>query len=204
MDVDAADDRHQERQELGVGVRVVAGVEQVLAVVGRHRPVVVLARAVDAGERLLVDQEHQPVLRGEPPHQAHHDHVVVGADRGGLVDRRHLELGRGDLVVARLGRDAEAPQLAVEIHHERQDPLADRAEVLVLELLALGRRGTEERPAGQQQVGPLLGQPPVDQEVLLLRPDVGEDPARRSCCRTSAARAGPGRRAPPASAGAGS
>ena len=56
-------------------------------VVRGHRPVVVLARAVDAGERLLVDQEHQAVLRGEPAHQAHDDHVVVRADRRRLVDR---------------------------------------------------------------------------------------------------------------------
>ena len=70
VDVHAADDRDEERQELGVGVRVVARVEQVLAVVGGHRPVVVLARAVDAGERLLVDEEHQAVLRREPAHRA--------------------------------------------------------------------------------------------------------------------------------------
>ena len=179
MDVDAADDGQQEREELGVGVRVVARVEEVLAVVRGHRPVVVLARAVDPRERLLVDQEHQAVMLRDAAHQAHDDHVVVRADRGGLVDRRHLELAGRDLVVAGLGRDAEAPQLAVDVHHEGEDPLADRAEVLVLQLLALGRRGTEQGPPGQQQVRPLLGQPPVDQEVLLLRPDVGEDPLGR-------------------------
>ena len=176
MHVDRPDDRQQEGEELGVGVRVVARVEQVLPVVRAHRPVVVLARAVDARERLLVDEEHQAVLRGEPPHHAHHEHVVVRADRRRLVDRRHLELAGRDLVVAGLGRDAEPPQLAVEIHHERQDPLADRAEVLVLELLALGRRGTEQGPAGQQQVGAVLGEPAVDEEVLLLGADVREDP----------------------------
>ncbi len=39
-----ADDRHAEDEELRVVVRVVAGVEQVLAGVRRHTPVVVLAR----------------------------------------------------------------------------------------------------------------------------------------------------------------
>ena len=34
VDVDGPDDGHQEGQELGVGVRVVARVEQVLALVG--------------------------------------------------------------------------------------------------------------------------------------------------------------------------
>ena len=60
---DGADDGHAEDEELGVVVRRVAGVEQVLAGVGGHRPVVVLARAVDAGERLLVQQAGQAVLR---------------------------------------------------------------------------------------------------------------------------------------------
>ncbi len=137
VDVDAADDADEEGQELGVGVRVVPRVEEVLAVIGAHRPVVVLARPVDPREWLLVDEEHQAVLRREPSHHAHHDHVVVGPDRGRLEDGGHLELARSHLVVTGLGRDAQAPQLAVEIHHERQDPLADRPEVLVLELLAL-------------------------------------------------------------------
>ena len=178
MDVDRPDDREEEGEELCVGVGIVAGVEQVLPVVRAHRPVVVLAGAVDAGERLLVDEEHQAVLRGKPPHHAHHDHVVVRADRRRLVDRRHLELTRGDLVVARLGRDAEPPELAVEIHHEREDPLADRAEVLVLQLLALGRGGPEQGPTGEQEVGTVLGKPAVHQEVLLLGSDVREDALR--------------------------
>ena len=42
-----------------------------------------------------------------------------------------------------------------------------------------GDGGPEQRPAGQQQVGPLLGEPPVDEEVLLLRPDVREHAAGR-------------------------
>ena len=178
MGVDGTDDRDEEGQELGVGMRVAARVEEVLALVGGHRPVVVLARPVDPGERLLVDEEREAVLRRDPPHQRHDHHVVVGPDRRRLEHRGHLELGRCDLVVAGLGRDAEPPQFAIEIHHERQDPLADRAEVLVLELLALGRRRPEQGPPGQQQVRPLLGETAVDEEVLLLGADRREDPLR--------------------------
>jgi hypothetical protein len=54
----------QKHQELRVVVRRIAGVEQVLAAVGGHRPVVVLAAAVDAGERLFVQQAGQAVLFG--------------------------------------------------------------------------------------------------------------------------------------------
>ncbi len=98
-------------------------------------------------------------------------------DRRRFVDRRHLELPRRDLVVAGLGRDAEPPELAVEIHHEGEDPLADRAEVLVLELLALGRCRAEQGPAGEEQVGTVLGEPPIDEEIFLLGSDVREHAA---------------------------
>ena len=44
---------------------VLPGLEQVLAVVGAHRPVVVLAGAVDAGERLLVQERNEAVAPGD-------------------------------------------------------------------------------------------------------------------------------------------
>ena len=49
------------------------------------------------------------------------------------------------------------------------------AEVVVLELLALGRLGAEERAAGVQQVGPRVEEVLVDQEVLLLGAGVRDD-----------------------------
>ena len=177
VDVDATYHREQEREELRVRVRVVAGVEQVLAFVRRDRPVVVFSRAVDAGERLFVDEEHEAVLQGQSTHRAHDDHVVVGADRGRLVDGRHLELAGRHLIVARLRGNPQAPQLAVQIHHEREDPLADGTEVLILQLLALGRRGAKESAPGEHQVGTLGRQAAVDEEVLLLGPDVREHPS---------------------------
>ena len=83
------------------------GLEQVRARVGAHRPVVVLARAVDAGERLLVQQADEAVAAGDVLQHLHRQLLVVGADVGVLEDRRDLVLGRRDLVVARLDRHAE-------------------------------------------------------------------------------------------------
>ena len=204
VDVHAADDRGQHGQELGVGVRVVAWLEEVLAVIGAHGPVVVLARAVDALEGLLVHEQGQAVLGGQALHHAHDEHVVVGADRGGLVHGGHFELGRSHFVVAGLGGDAQAPELAVEVHHEREDAFANGAEVLVFEFLALGRRSAEQGAAGEEKVGALFGQTTVDQEVFLFRPDVGEHSAWMWCCRTSAGRAGPAFRGLPGNGAAGS
>ena len=174
--VDRLDDGRAEEQELQVLVRRVAGLEQVLAIVGAHRPVVVLARAVDARERLLVQQADQPVAAGDVLHHLHGQLLVVGADVGVLEDRRDLVLGRGDLVVAGLDRDAELGQLALGVEHVGEHALGDRAEVVIVELVALGRLGAEQGAAGGDQVGPLEVVLLVDQEVLLLGADGGEDP----------------------------
>ena len=89
---------------------------------------------------------------------------------------RDLVLARRHLVVPRLDRHAEAVELELGVGHEGQHPGRDGAEVVVLELLPLGRPGAEEGPLAGHQVGPLEEELPVDQEVLLLRAHRGEDP----------------------------
>ena len=63
-----------------------------------------------------------------------------------------------------LGRDAELEQLALGVHHEAQHPLGHRAEVVVVELLALGRLGAEQRAPGVDQVRPGQEEVPVDRK----------------------------------------
>jgi hypothetical protein len=96
---------------------------------------------------------------------------VVRADVRVLEHRRDLVLAGGHLVVARLHRHAEACQLELAVHHEREHALRDRPEVVVVQLVALRRLRAEERAAGVDQVGALEVVLLVDQEVLLLRPD---------------------------------
>ena len=67
-----------------------------------------------------------------------------------------------------LGGDAELEQLTLGVHHEAEHPLGDGAEVVVVELLTLGRLGAEQRATGVDQVGTGQEEVPVDQEVLLL------------------------------------
>ena len=145
------------------------GFEQVVAEVVAQRPVEVLARAVDAGERLLVQQAARPYF-GADALQRHHDHhLMVGGDVGVLEDRRDLVLARRDFVVPRLDRHAELVQLALGLQHAGEHALGNRAEVLIFELLALRRLGAEQRAAGVDQVGPREVEVAVDQEVFLLR-----------------------------------
>ena len=148
------------------------GLEQVVPLVVAHRPVEVLARSVDAGERLLVQQAREAVLRRRPPHRLHRHHLMIGGEVGVLEDRRDLVLARRHFVVPRLHRHADLVQLGLDVGHERHHAIGDRAEVLILELLPFGGLAPNSvRPAlirvGTRQVEVL-----VDQEVFLLGPQV--------------------------------
>ena len=169
-------DGAQEHQELQVGVRLVLRVEEVGAGIGRHRPVDVLARAVHAGERLLVQRRLQAVARGDALERLHQHHLMIARDMARLEERRDLVLARRHFVVPRLHRHAEPVELLLRLGHERQHPRRDGAEVVVLELLALRRLGAEERPLAGEQVGTAVVEVAVDEEVLLLRPDGRVDP----------------------------
>ena len=106
-------------------------------------------------------------------HGLHHQLVVVHGNVGRLVDRRQLMLGRGHLVVLGPGRDAQLPQLHVQILHIRAHPLADGAEIVILQLLSLGCRRAEQGAPREDQVFPLQIPLSVHQEILLLRPNAG-------------------------------
>ena len=177
MLVHGGDEAGEEHQELQVVLGMRARLEQV-APVGRDGPVVVLARAVHVLEGLLVLQAGQAVVGGQQLELLHGEQVVVDGERALLEDGRELVLARRDLVVLGLCGDGELPQLVVELLHEGVHRGADGAEVVLLELLALGGRGAKEGPAGQDQVGAGLEVLLLDEEVLLLGPDGYEHAAR--------------------------
>ena len=84
-------------------------------------------------------------------------------------------LAGGDLVVLGLGVDAELPELLVQFFHEGLDPGLDGAEVVILQLLPLGRLRPEERAPGVDQILAFEIHVPVYEEVFLLRADVRHD-----------------------------
>ena len=172
--VDRADDGGAEHQKLHVVVRRGPGAEQVVAELVGQRPVVVLAGAVDAGERLLVEQARQTVLGRHLLEHLHGHHLMIRGDVGVLEDRRDLVLAGRHFVVPGLDRHAHLEQLELRFRHQRQHALGNRAEVLVLQLLALRRLGAEQRAAGVNQVGTREVEVPVDEEVFLLGATGGE------------------------------
>ena len=128
-----------------------------------------LAGAVYALKRLLMQQAGEAMLLRDGTHDLHGQLVVVGRDVGGGEHRRHLVLARCNLVVLGLGEDAQLPQLLVEILHESSYTRTECAEVVIIHFLTLRRHCTEQGAAGKDQVLALCVVLAVDQEIFLLR-----------------------------------
>ena len=134
-----------------------------------------LAAAIDAVERLFMQQADQIVLLRYLFHDLHGQLVVIRRQVGVGKYRSELMLRRSDFIMLGLGKDAELPELLVQIMHKCLHSRLDRAEVMILHLLTLGGHRAEEGTAAQTQVFPLQEEFLVDQEVLLLRTDGCDD-----------------------------
>ena len=166
--MDASDHRAAEEQEVEIVVRGVSRVEEIPLGRVSDRPVHVLARAVDAGEGLFVEQADEAMLERGALHDRHHELLVIGGHVCGFEVGRDLELPRRDFVVVGLGGDAELEELVFEGLHEDLDAPGDGPEVVIVELLALGRRCAKEGAPRKEQVGAAVREVRVDQKVLLL------------------------------------
>ena len=105
MLVDGTHDRGHDDGEGVIRARLAAhlrAVEEVDAVGGAERKVVVLARAVDAHEGLLVQQADEAVLGGDLLDELHDHQVLVDLVGGDAKVGRALVLVGRDLAVARL------------------------------------------------------------------------------------------------------
>ena len=150
--IHALDEGGEHQQEERVLAGGLAGREEVLARVGRERPVDVLARAVHAGEGLFMQQAHKAVALGDLFHRLHDELILVACGVGVNIDGGHLVLAGRDLVVLGLGEHAELPQLLVQLLHISAHARTEGTEVVVVQLLTLGRLGAEERAAAQLQI----------------------------------------------------
>ena len=126
-----------------------------------------------------MEQAHQSVAVGHLLHHLHHQLVLVAGGVGVGVDRGHLMLGGGHLVVLGFAEHAQLPQLLIQILHIGGDPGPDGAIVVVVQLLSLGGLCAEQGPAAHPQVLPLGVLGLVHQEVLLLRPHLNHHPFGR-------------------------
>ena len=164
---------HDEHHEAQVLLGRLAGSVQQHACVGGETPVVVLARAVDAGKRLLVQQHAETVVACHALHQLHQQHIVVHGQVAFFVDGGQLKLVGCHLVVARLHGYAQLQRLNLQILHEGLHALGDGTEVVVVHLLVLCRVVAHQRATGEHQVGAGRVETLVNQEVLLFPTQVG-------------------------------
>ena len=125
-----------------------------------------------------MEQAHQTVAGGYLFQQFHGQLVFVTGAVGIGVDGCDLMLGGSHLVVLRLSKHAQLPQLLIQLPHECRHPGLDSAIVVVVQLLALGGTGAEQRAAAQLQILALAVYLLVDQEVLLLRAYLRRDMLR--------------------------
>src|SRR6476646_3735972 len=168
------EDRGEEDQEANILMRRLPGLEQVvtieLRVVGRHghRPVAVLARSVDAGKRLLVQQRLQVMPQRDTTQRRHNELVVIDGNVGLFEARCHLELAWRHFIVPRHDRNAELVQLVLDLGDTRLNALWYAAEVVILELLAPRRGSADERAAGHDEIRSQGEVTSINQEILLL------------------------------------
>ena len=173
--VDGRHDVDQKGDELEVLRRRLARPEQVDARVSAQRPVVVFARTVDPLEGLLVEQDAEVVAAGDLVHDRHQQLVVVVGQVGFLVNGRQLELVGRHFVVAGFDGNAQPERFVFQVAHEFDHAFGNRAEIVVFELLVLGRFVAHERATRQHQVGACGPQRFVHEEVLLLPAQVAEN-----------------------------
>ena len=121
-----------------------------------------------------MEKAHQSVAVGHLFQHGHGELIVVCRGVGIGIYRRDLMLGRSHLIVLGFGEYTQLPQFQVQIMHELRYPGPDGAVVVVVQLLSLGRPGTEQRSAAQLQILPLLIDLLINKEILLLRSHLGD------------------------------
>ena len=150
--VNCLHDAGKYQQELDVLVRCVAGIEQVHAIIGSQRPVVMLTGAVHTSKGLLMQQTGHAVTSCHLLHRLHYQLVVVYRNIRRLINRCKLMLCGSDLIVLGLSGNAQLPQFNIQILHVGTDALADCSEIVILKLLSLGSRCTGQCPSRKDQI----------------------------------------------------
>ena len=168
MLVNGSHDVDEESHKLQVGHVSLARGKQLRAGVGAKAPVVVLARAVDALERLFVQQHAEVVAAGNVVHKQHQQQVVVVGKVGFLVYRSQFKLVGCNFVVAGLCRNAQFVALYFKVEHESLHARRNRTEVVVFELLVLGTVVAHQCAPGEHQVGTRRVKQLINKEVFLF------------------------------------
>ena len=97
--IDGLKNSHQEKQELCVFIRGIAGGKEIFTRVGGQRPVVMFAGTIDAGIWFFVKQAYKAVFFSYPLHGFHRQLIVVAGGVGVGKDGGHFVLGGSNFIV---------------------------------------------------------------------------------------------------------
>mmetsp|Transcript_30855 Transcript_30855/g.37860 ORF Transcript_30855/g.37860 Transcript_30855/m.37860 type:complete len:257 (+) Transcript_30855:1143-1913(+) len=127
-------------------------IEEIEASVCANRPVGMLSTAVDAGKRLLMEQDLQAKFGCLSVHDLHETHVAVTGHVGSTEDGRHLMLARSHFVVFHSHWAIDLQHLSLHGIQKFLDFSRDWLEVIQIALLVPGGQGAKQSPATIHQV----------------------------------------------------
>ena len=127
-----------------------------------------------------MEQKAEFMLMRHFSHRFHYQLVLVAREVCLCKVRREFKLAAGNFIVPRGKIDTQPCKVSLDIFHVGKHPGWDRSEVMILHLLITWRRRTEESPAAEADIRPLLGTWPVKKEKFLFPshrcPDIPDSP----------------------------
>ena len=102
-------------------------------------------------------------------HDLHGELIMINGHICGVEDGSKLMLRRRHFVMFRLGRNAQFPELFVQIVHIGGDTGLQCAEIMILHLLAFGSGSPDEGAAAEDQVFSFFIQIFVHKKIFLFR-----------------------------------
>ena len=129
------------------------------------------AAAIDAVERLFVEQTDHVIFPGDLLHDFHCELIIVRGDVRSSEHTGKFMLTRSCFIVFGFCHDAELPEFFVQLFHKRGYTWFESAEIVIGQFLTFGRKRTEQCAAGINKIFPTIVNTSVDQEIFLLRTD---------------------------------
>ena len=127
-----------------------------------------LSASVDAGKRLLVEEDLEVMFGGDIPHHGHQKQVMVHCDIDFLKLWSTFELVRSHFIMPGLDRNAQSVGRIFKILHKGLHPLRNCSPIVVFELLVLGCRVAHKSPSGLNEVRAGVVKCLVHKEIFLL------------------------------------
>ena len=127
-----------------------------------------LAAAVDSVIRFLMQQRCESVPFSDLSDHLHHELVLIYRHVYLGIYACKLMLGRRYLIVFRLGKHTELPQLFIQLFHELRYLRLDGPEIMIVEFLPLRRHHSEQSPSCESKVRPFLIEVDRNKEIFLF------------------------------------